>query len=135
MHAARAHSPGVIVLIVPPDTPIPDGYRVMYEDQTTMAGRCATHPSPVFASVVASCVNPVDHMQSQAFWACEPCCLVTLVPSLSYLMSCFSGGCLLHCSSISIKLGWSDLVSPGYRHHALADSKVFAVFLSCSVIL
>lgn len=39
MHAARAHSPRVIVLIVPPDTPIPEGYIVMYEDQTTMAGR------------------------------------------------------------------------------------------------
>ena len=48
MHAARAHSPRVIVLIVPPDTPIPDGYIVMYEDQTTMAGRCTTHLSPVF---------------------------------------------------------------------------------------
>lgn len=47
MHAARAHSHRVIVLIVPPDTPIPDGYIVMYEDQTTMAGRCITHPSPV----------------------------------------------------------------------------------------
>ena len=47
MHAARAHSPRVIVLIVPRDTPIPEGYIVMYEDQTTMAGRCITHPCPV----------------------------------------------------------------------------------------
>lgn len=41
-HAAIFH-PRVIVLIVPPGTPIPDGYIVMYEDQTTMHDRWRPH--------------------------------------------------------------------------------------------
>ena len=32
--------PRVIVLIVPPQTPIPHGYTVMYEDHQTMSDRC-----------------------------------------------------------------------------------------------
>lgn len=42
-HAALTFKPRVIVLIVPPSTPIPRGYTIMYEDQTTMHDRCGAH--------------------------------------------------------------------------------------------
>ena len=40
-HAAQ-FLPRVIVLIVPPQTPIPRGYTIMYEDHQTMSDRCGT---------------------------------------------------------------------------------------------
>ena len=38
-HAAKEFAPRVIVLIVPPSTPVPLGYRVAYQDTETMAHR------------------------------------------------------------------------------------------------
>lgn len=39
---AAKFCPRVIVLIVPPEVPIPRGYQVMYEEQDTMKDRCTS---------------------------------------------------------------------------------------------